>query len=145
VLRSQTTGYVGIFTTRRDLLYAAGGLDERFEFYGREDKDLLLRLLRRGAVQDTYDLDSMLDMIRTSWKRKLENYRLLLTREEAHARAKVIYDENIRNNVLVANEGIKWLTKDEILILVHRGASRGTRYYRPVLTPSHEDGVGDPD
>jgi hypothetical protein len=132
LLRSQTTGYIGIFTTRRDLLYAAGGFDERFEFYGREDKDLLLRLLRRGLTQGTYDLDNMLDMIRTPWKQKLEHYRLQLTREEAHAKATAIYDENIRNNVLVANEGIEWLTKDEIWILLHKGSSSGVRYARPV-------------
>ena len=71
-------------------------------------------------------------MIRTPWKQKLEHYRLQLTREEAHAKATAIYDENIRNNVLVANEGIEWLTKDEIWILLHKGSSSGVRYARPV-------------
>lgn len=108
VLRSQTEGYIGVITAKRQMVVDAGGFDERFEFYGREDKDLLLRLLRRGAKQDTYDLDAMMDLIRTPWSRKLNNYRIPLTREDAHARACAIYDENIRNQVLVANEGVEW-------------------------------------
>lgn len=108
LLRSQTTGYIGVITAKRQMIVDAGGFDERFEFYGREDKDLLLRLLRRGAVEATYDLDTMLDLIRTPWEQKLANYRIPLTRSDAHAYACAIYDENIRNQVLVANDGIEW-------------------------------------
>lgn len=108
LLRSQTTGYIGVITTKRQLIVDAGGFDERFEFYGREDKDLLLRLLRRGATEATYDLDAMLNLIRTPWDQKLANYRVPLSRADAHAYACAIYDENIRNEVLVANDGIEW-------------------------------------
>ena len=108
VLRSQTDGYIGVITAKREMLMDAGGFDERFEFYGREDKDLLLRLLRRGAKQDTYDLDAMMELIRTPWSAKLQHYRVPLTREDAHRYASLIYDENIRKNVLVANEGFAW-------------------------------------
>jgi hypothetical protein len=108
VLRSQTSGYVGVVTVKRQQIMDAGGFDERFEFYGREDKDLLLRLGRRGVKQSTYDLDSMMDIIPTNWEQKLSNYRLSLTRKEAHDKATAIYDENIRNNVMVANEGQSW-------------------------------------
>ena len=108
VLRSQTDGYIGVITAKREMLMDAGGFDERFEFYGREDKDLLLRLLRRGAKQDTYDLDAMMELIRTPWSAKLQHYRVPLTRDDAHRYASLIYDENIRKNVLVANEGLAW-------------------------------------
>jgi hypothetical protein len=108
VLRSQTTGYIGVITVKRQHIMNAGGFDERFEFYGREDKDLLLRLLRRGLSHDTYDLDAMMDLIRTPWEEKLAHYRVPLSRADAHAYACTIYDENIRNNVLIANEGQPW-------------------------------------
>lgn len=108
VLRSQTEGYIGVITAKRQQIVDAGGFDERFEFYGREDKDLLLRLLRRGLTQGTYDLDAMMELIRTGWSQKLKNYRLVLSREEARSRASALYDENIRNNVLIANEGHRW-------------------------------------
>lgn len=108
VLRSQTEGYIGVITVKRQHIMNAGGFDERFEFYGREDKDLLLRLLRRGLTQNTYDLDAMMDLIRTPWDQKLAHYRIPLTRADAHAYACAIYDENIRNHVLIANEGQSW-------------------------------------
>ena len=66
------------------------------------------RLLRRGAKQDTYDLDAMMELRGTPWSAKLQHYRVPLTREDAHRYASLIYDENIRKNVLVANEGFAW-------------------------------------
>jgi len=82
----------------------AGGFDERFEFYGKEDKDLILRLKRRGHKFGQMP-SNLLTSILTPRKEKYKNYRLSLNRLEVYKRSKAIYEENIRNEVLVVNKG----------------------------------------
>jgi len=99
--------FIGVVTVQRKEFMDAGGFDERFEFYGKEDKDIVLRLERRGAkykVLPTY----LLDLIPTPKADKFKNYRLVLSRGEVNRRSKAIYEENIANEVLVANEGKEW-------------------------------------
>lgn len=98
--------YVGVLCVARQEFIDAGGFDERFEFYGKEDKDLLARLVRRGAPRA--QVPDQLWLIPTPWPEKLKNYRLPLSRGEMSKRAKAVYHENIDNAILVANEGQEW-------------------------------------
>ena len=99
--------FVGVVCARRDEFEAAGGFDERFEFYGKEDKDLRARLLRRGTKHGAIS-DTDLSLIYTPWDRKLLNYRPGVGRREMHKKGKRIYEENCAAGVLVANEGREW-------------------------------------
>lgn len=92
----------GVITIKRDEFIAAGGFDERFEFYGSEDKDLYLRLLRRGTPHVIMP-GKLFHAIRTPDEVKIQNYRLKITKKEMDERGKVFYYENIQNGVLVAN------------------------------------------
>lgn len=99
--------YKGITAIKKMEFLAAGGFDERFEFYGGEDKDLELRLLRRG-LQPCVMPDNMVRTLRTSNSAKVKNYRLDLSKREMMRRGSIIRKENIDNKVLVANEGKEW-------------------------------------
>jgi glycosyltransferase involved in cell wall biosynthesis len=96
--------HLGITLLRAYEFVEAGGFDERFEFYGKEDKDLLLRLKRRGNKFGQMP-SNLLISIPTPRKEKYKNYRLSLNRPEIYKRSKAIYEENIKNEVLVANKG----------------------------------------
>lgn len=99
--------YPGVVAVRRDDFYAAGGYDERLEFYGKEDKDLLLRLERRGLTFG-YVPSGLLWIIPTPNGEKTKNYRLNLGKHGMEKHSKAIYEENIERGVLVANEGVPW-------------------------------------
>ena len=80
----------------------AGGYDEKFIYYGKEDKDLMLRLERRGGKFKQVPLNLIVNIPTP----KLDKHRhisraLSVLRAEKHTKA--IYDENIANNILVAN------------------------------------------
>ena len=98
--------YVGVICVSRQEFMEAGGYDERFEFYGKSDKDLFARLHRRGAPHA--EIPALLSLIPTPWDEKLKNYRLPLSRSQARKRSKPIYLQNIEEGVLVANEGKEW-------------------------------------
>lgn len=104
---SHNLRFVGVFVCKREEFISAGGFDERFEFYGKEDKDIALRLERRGGKRARLPA-RMLSLIPTSKEEKFKNYRLKLSRGEIKRRGKSIYEENIRNKILVANEGKEW-------------------------------------
>ena len=99
--------FVGMFLCKREEFLAAGGYDERFEFYGKEDKDIIARMMRRGGNYTTLS-SSLLTNIPTSKVEKFKNYRLQLSRREISVRSKVIWEENNANAALVANEGKEW-------------------------------------
>jgi len=98
--------WVGVIAVQREEFMSAGGYDERFEFYGKEDKDLIKRLERRGGKWTT--LSTRPIIIPTPNEDKIKNYRLKLTKKDMGSRAKKIYYENIKNKVLIANEGKDW-------------------------------------
>jgi len=98
--------FIGVIAIKRDEFIDAGGYDERFEFYGKEDKDLIARLERRGS-KFTF-ITSNLKIILTPNTEKTKNYRLKLSRWRMGKISKSIYEDNISNNVLVANLGKEW-------------------------------------
>lgn len=99
--------FIGVVVCKREEFISAGGFDERFEFYGKEDKDLVLRLERRGGKTARLPA-GLLRLIPTPKEEKLKNYRLKLSRKEVKKLSTPIYEENIKNEVLVANVGKGW-------------------------------------
>lgn len=92
---------------KRDTFIAAGGYDERFEFYGPEGKDLVARLRRRGEpyAQMAAAFYALPDQFN---KKTCHHYRLPLTKGEMSRRGKSIWHENEARGVLVANAGRDW-------------------------------------
>mgnify|MGYP001573245205 FL=1 len=97
----------GIITCQREEFINAGGYDERFEFYGPEDRDLDLRLQRRGGKFGLVP-NGLMSVIPTSNEDKVKNFRLKLSRREMSKLMRPIYEENSANYVLVANQGQAW-------------------------------------
>lgn len=97
----------GAIVCRRDELLAAGGFDERLEFYGPEDKELEARLRRRGAPRGTYP-SSLLRVIPTPDAVKVRGYREPLSKRDMSRRGRVILWENNAAGVTVANQGLTW-------------------------------------
>lgn len=96
--------YKGALAMRKSEFIAAGGFDERFEFYGPEDRDLAHRLELRG-VEKVVLPPGMIGNFHTPDEVKMQNYRERLTREESSRRMRQIFEENKRNRVLTANPG----------------------------------------
>lgn len=106
-IRSDNKGYPGLVTVRREVIFALRGYDERFEFYGPEDKDLLHRLARSGAIQGTYHLDDIMRMIVTPWPIKLMGYRAI-PKPERHVISSSTLQDNDMRNVIAVNTPEAW-------------------------------------
>ena len=94
--------YRGVIMAERRELIEAGGYDERFEYYGSEDRELHERLERRGLVAQEIPAD-LLHVIRTPDDVKVKNYREPLSKREMHAKGKAILQESRERMTLVAN------------------------------------------
>lgn len=94
--------FIGVIACQRQEFFDAGGYDERFEFYGSEDKDLWDRLERRGKKFGIYD-SSLQSGIKTPKSEKKKNYRKPVTISISRRQQK-IYFKNISDGVLVANK-----------------------------------------
>jgi len=94
--------YKGIVIVKRDLFYAVRGYDERMEWYGREDKDLEMRLERTGAKFGLMPR-RLAGTLRTPDSEKLRHYRLPLSKREMAARNKAIWMDNERRGVIAVN------------------------------------------
>ncbi len=101
--------YCGNKFFSKDELIDAGGFDERFELYGPEDKDLHHRLLLRGSKFGQIP-DGMITEIYTPDDKKLENYSIKGTKREFSRAMRIYYQDNIDNEVTVANQGKEWGT-----------------------------------
>jgi glycosyltransferase involved in cell wall biosynthesis len=92
----------GMPVIRKDEFVAAGGHDERLEFYGKTDRDLHNRLWRRGG-KFIYYPSEILSTIPTPRVDKFKNYSM----KSAHGMKvlnKEVYEENMKKGVLVAND-----------------------------------------
>ena len=104
----QEIEYKGFIVVKREEFMAAGGYDERYEFYGTEDRDIDLRLFRRATGKFGRIPNGHIDLIRTAKRDKRKYYRPGITAEEMAARASRVYEKNYIRYVLVANEGQPW-------------------------------------
>jgi len=88
---------------------AIGGYDERFEFYGSEDRDLAMRLARLGTKKGVLP-DGMIGNIHTPDSVKMENYRVKMSKAESSRKMREIFDDNFKREVVAVNpEGwAKW-------------------------------------
>ena len=93
----------GVLGCYREEFIDAGGFDERFEYYGKEDKDIVLRLKRRGKKFAQSPL-GLVEAIYTPKGEKYRNIRPGHSRRWVETYSKSIYEENIANKVLVANK-----------------------------------------
>jgi hypothetical protein len=107
LLRPSNGTYEGVIACYRDELVAAGGFDERIEFYGPEDKELSDRLDRRHVTQSEYP-SSMLAIIPTPEDVKVSHYRETRSKQSMHKHGMVAWRDNEARGVLVANEGQSW-------------------------------------
>ena len=111
-----------LLVCQRNEFLRMGGYDERFNLCGPEDKDICMRLYRRGAKVATYSRH-LIDEIKTRQHRKIANldkekYRALvpeeLTNKVSYTKLlmqramREIYLDNCAKGVLVANEGKEW-------------------------------------
>jgi hypothetical protein len=87
----------------RQDIFAAGGFDQRFEFYGPEGKEAADRLQRRGLEQIDIMRSDLVSQVRTPNSEKLRNYRLPLSKREMHDQGMVYWRDNQVNGVTVAN------------------------------------------
>ena len=100
--------YCGVIVFKREEFIEAGGYDERFEFYGPEDRDMIARMRMRGGKFEMIP-HYLISEIPTSNIEKVRNYRGPLLNKTTHSRRmRVFYEENKANNVLVANAGKEW-------------------------------------
>jgi len=104
-------GYVdkrcSIIFCRREDFITIGGYDERFEFYGPEDRDIQRRF--RMLLGAEYVLPSrLIKNIYTPDDKKVANYRIKGTKHSFSRMMRKYYLENTVNNVLIANEGKEW-------------------------------------
>ena len=100
-------GLVGVSVCRKDEFIAAGGYDERFEFYGPEDKELLGRLIRRGNRLVGYD-PRLLEVMHTIARERRRNYRVQYSKRESHHLMFPILEQSREEKVLVANKDVQW-------------------------------------
>ena len=96
------------FAFWREDIIAAGGFDERFEFYGPEGKELADRLKRCGLKERPFPVSCGVSQLRTPNAEKVKNYRLKLSKQAMHERGMAIWRENQAKGLLVANEGHEW-------------------------------------
>lgn len=98
--------YPGIIVVKKEDFIKVGGYDERFEFYGGEDKELIERLLRNG-LNFGYISQEYLSIIPTSKSTKIKHYRIKSWHKMKEYKTK-IWAENTVNNLMTANVGKDW-------------------------------------
>ena len=85
------------------------GYDERFEFYGPEDRDMQRRM-RMMLGPECVLPNNLLKNIYTPDTKKVANYRIKGTKHSFSRMMRKYYLENVVNNILVANAGEDWGT-----------------------------------
>jgi len=99
--------YLNSLFCKLDYFIKIGGYDERFEFYGPDDKDFLRRLALNGGKRGELPR-GLLEQIYTPDDKKVINYRVKGTKHSLSRQMRHIYEENMRNEVMVANVGEDW-------------------------------------
>ena len=102
---------LGIIVVKRDVFETIGGYDERFEYYGPEDKDIEMRLKRLGGKFVELP-DGLISEIRTPDEDKLKYYDPTMggleNRERRRKAMKAIYEDNRVRNIVEVNVVKEW-------------------------------------
>ena len=96
--RVATADHAGLAAVSRSLLNRVGGIDERFDYWGKEDLDLAARLKRAGAV---YRYDQALKSFHVSHPK---NH----LKEGDYRRMQALLEENDQAQVIEVNLGRGW-------------------------------------
>ncbi len=97
----------GFIVAKRTELLEAGGFDERFEYYGPDDRDLASRLERRGGRCALYPYE-VYRVRPTPSALQANGYRKRISKKRMSDKGRVLYIENVAAGVLIANEGVDW-------------------------------------
>lgn len=101
-----TPRYLGVIAVQRQALLDAGGFDERFDYYGPEDRELAERLHRRGLAHATYP-SSWLSVRPTPQAEKRRHY-APMPEDEMYRRGRTVWADCQARAQLVANDGLEW-------------------------------------
>lgn len=94
---------------RKDDFITVGGYDERFEFYGPEDRDMQRRM--RILCGNEYVMPNrLMKNIYTPDAKKVANYRLPGTKHSYSRMMRKYYQENKANDCMIVNAGEDWGT-----------------------------------
>lgn len=96
-----------VIVVKREEFIEAGGYDERFEFYGPDDKEMCIRLFRRGGKFGRIPWDLM-KAIHTQRKVKFATYRPGVSQEEMGFIGNGVFHSSYKNYTLVANTRAPW-------------------------------------
>lgn len=99
-------------------LIESGGFDERFEYYGTEDYDLIMRLRMRGLPFHRYSRYRVLSLEEQTEEERFKYYRFRLGKRRMTRINKALFEENIANKVLVVNVGKDWGKYDGEVITI---------------------------
>ena len=92
----------GAIVCNTKALRDAGGWDERFTLYGKEDRELDLRLKRRGLRWGLLP-DGCVTSLHTADADKVKNYNVSLSKGQMSSRMADVYQSNAENYVLAVN------------------------------------------
>jgi GT2 family glycosyltransferase len=96
--RTASADHAGLAAVPRNLLLSVGGIDERFDYWGKEDLDLAARLKRAGA---TYVYDENLKSFHISHP---ANH----VKDVDYLRMCALLEENNSRELIEANTGVLW-------------------------------------
>ena len=97
----------GLIVIEKKEFIKAGGYDERFDFYGPEDQELNNRLVRRGLTPEIISRKHSY-VLYTNDVDKIKNYSIKTTKMGMFKKMMPIYEENMKNKILIANKNLKW-------------------------------------
>jgi len=95
--------YKGAVCVKWSDFVAIGGYDERFEFYGSEDRDLAVRLARLGIKKGTLSA-GLIGNNHTPDEVKMANYRIKISKVESSRRMREVFDDNFKREVIIVNQ-----------------------------------------
>ena len=94
--------YKGAIICQRQEFINAGGYDERFEFYGPEDRELAVRLTRRAGKKGTLPA-GLIGNHYTPDAVKVANYRIKADKHTLSKMMRPIFEQNVSEHVLTVN------------------------------------------
>ena len=103
----EPTRLKGAITCFKPEFIACGGYDERFEFYGPEDRELANRLTLRGGKKGTIP-SGLMGEFHTPDNLKVANSRIMEDKHTLSRMMRVYYEQSKRDRTVVANTDVEW-------------------------------------